>query len=235
MTLTSFENQLNQSQNKTGTCILLLLCWVAAADGRIDKEEAKELNRIATASNIPAPNKLLQIATLPDLSAIQLACEILKRHAPREQADLMMQLCLGMAMADGTLTVSENNVIRFIADVFSIPLQRLQALFESLTGKPLPKPSDVSKASWWNRAKDSQQDNSGFTKGATSLTPEIIAAYGVLGLEPGAMAPEVKTAYRRMAKIHHPDRYSELGVEAVEAATATFKRINAAYQLITSL
>lgn len=49
--------------------------------------------------------------------------------------------------------------------------------------------------------------------------------YAALGLEPDATTAEVKAAYRRLVKIHHPD---------VGGNPAEFIRIHAAYQHIVS-
>ena len=51
--------------------------------------------------------------------------------------------------------------------------------------------------------------------------------YRVLGLEPGAPMPEVKRAYRRLAKAFHPD-------SAGEAALPRFLAIHEAYELLVS-
>ncbi len=48
--------------------------------------------------------------------------------------------------------------------------------------------------------------------------------YGVLGLRPGATEGEVATAYRELAKRHHPDRSSDDG--------ARMREVNAAYDAI---
>ena len=54
-------------------------------------------------------------------------------------------------------------------------------------------------------------------------------AYRILGLEPGASESEVRSAYRRLAAQHHPDRVANLGEEFVRVAEEKFKSINQAY------
>lgn len=54
-------------------------------------------------------------------------------------------------------------------------------------------------------------------------------AYRILGLEPGASESEIRSAYRRLAAQHHPDRVANLGEEFVRVAEEKFKSINQAY------
>src|SRR5215213_1692210 len=53
----------------------------------------------------------------------------------------------------------------------------------------------------------------------------MIDPYRTLGLEPGSPMPEVKRAYRRLAKANHPD-------SAGEAALPRFLAIHEAYEAI---
>lgn len=55
--------------------------------------------------------------------------------------------------------------------------------------------------------------------------------WAVLGVAPGASAEEVKAAWRRLVKAHHPDRHLAEGVppEFIRVAEARMAAINAAY------
>lgn len=54
--------------------------------------------------------------------------------------------------------------------------------------------------------------------------------YAVLGVQRGAAAEEIKRAYRLLARKHHPDLHPEQGKAA---ASARFKEINEAYQVLS--
>jgi curved DNA-binding protein CbpA len=58
-------------------------------------------------------------------------------------------------------------------------------------------------------------------------------ALGVLGLSEGASEAEVKTAYREMAQILHPDKYIE-NRKLAERAEEQFKRLNKARDVLLS-
>ncbi len=55
--------------------------------------------------------------------------------------------------------------------------------------------------------------------------------FEVLGVKPGASMREIHTAYVRLAKLYHPDRYSAVGLpkEMRDYVQDMSKRINAAY------
>lgn len=57
-------------------------------------------------------------------------------------------------------------------------------------------------------------------------------ALSVLGLTPGATRVEVRHAYRRMAQLHHPDRFFSESEHQVALASARFQRIKNAYDYL---
>lgn len=52
--------------------------------------------------------------------------------------------------------------------------------------------------------------------------------YEILGVKRGASITEIKSAFRKLAKIWHPD----LNPQRIDEATAKMKKINAAYSLL---
>ena len=61
---------------------------------------------------------------------------------------------------------------------------------------------------------------------------EVNAAYKILEIQKSASDDEVKKAYRRMVKKHHPDKVRHLGEEHLKGAEEKFRKIQEAYEQI---
>ena len=57
-------------------------------------------------------------------------------------------------------------------------------------------------------------------------------AFKALGIDKSATDSEVKKAYRKMAVLHHPDKYEQMGEEHQKAAKEKFQKIQDAYETI---
>lgn len=61
---------------------------------------------------------------------------------------------------------------------------------------------------------------------------EVSSAYKILEISKTASDNEVKKAYRRMVKKHHPDKVKHLGDEHVKGAEEKFRKVQQAYEKI---
>lgn len=71
----------------------------------------------------------------------------------------------------------------------------------------------------------------GSTAQGSGPPAKLVAAYKTLNLPFGASFTEVKTAYKRLLKEHHPDKHGS-SPESQRRATETSARINDAYRII---
>jgi DnaJ-domain-containing protein 1 len=227
----SFKQFVISSANPVPGCVLLLLGWLAAADDHLDDRERALLASLAADLHVPSLTELmLQVARSKNSDAIQLACEVLRVAFDPEKRTLLIRLCFTMALADGALGVGENHVIRFLADVFGIQFSTIDALFREMTGAAIPDPSDLSRAAWWQSRRAKQHSEQGIrSRGKLDLRARALAT---LGLLENASTDDVKAAYRRLAQVHHPDKFMPLGDAAVRAATDTFRRIQESYEYL---
>lgn len=228
--LSRFESIIVNSESKLGVSIMLILAWIASCDDNVDEKERLKLISIAENNSVEQhADEIVNIAKEHNLDALQLACEVIVNTLHADQQALLLQVAIGMAIADGSLAPAENYILRFIADLVGVSRVGFEAIFLNTTGQPLPVPSDLSKVEFWNSRRSRNDSSSRNTQNGISRHDYFCSVLGV-----GMMASEneIKTAYRRLSQIHHPDRFSSLGPEAVAAATETFKRINEAYQYL---
>ena len=223
-----FEVMLLTQRNPLGVSVLLVLGWMASSDGIIAPSEAEHLKKIATDSGHPElVGPIVDVLRARDMDALQLACEFVGRHFSGPQAFLFTRLAIGMALADGRLNPAENHVLRFLADLIGLSPDALRHTFAEATGQPLPEPEDPSRASFW---QTSGWQATGRERARPKSDSQTARAYALLGLAERATRGEIKSAYRRLALVHHPDRFVQLGPEAVATATYTFQRIQNAYE-----
>lgn len=225
-----FEKILRESKNPLGTSVLLILSWIALSDENLDKSELQQLNQIAAASKSGSSlEPLLDLIKSRSTYAIKLASQVIKQHFIGEKAKLFLEMAIQMSIADGYLLPSENHILRFLADLLQISKLSLSEVFTEYTGRPLPDYSDPSYATYWtSRSSESKNQSK-----SHNLSKED-EAMSILGVQKGASMYEIKKAYKRLAQIHHPDKFSTLGDEAKEAAKINFQRIKDAYDYLVA-
>ena len=264
------QSLFRSAEHRQNLCVLALLTWVASCDGSIEDEELELLRTVA--AGVPGGESVLpavvDVARLGRPDDLEFACRYLRNNARRTERPLLAQLFVTMAAQDGHLTVAENHVLRFLADLLGLSARRFARLFQDVTRRPLPEVGDVSSIEWWRRREAGEEarapadgwgteretgGRAGAAAGASTATAGAsagaapdpgppaprgpmtrAAALRMFGLPEGASKDEIHTAYRRLAKARHPDRYARLGPAAQAAATAAFTRVQAAYELLSS-
>ena len=260
----TLQSLFRAAEHRQNLCVLALLTWVASCDGSIDGDELELLRSVAAGvvggeEVLPAVVAVGRLARPDDL---EFACRYVRNKMDRGDKALLNRLLITMAVQDGNLTVAENHVLRFLADVLGVSPRKFAKVFEELARRPFPEVGDVSSPEWWRRREAGVQaqapaDNwgrsgaaapaggaeAGATAGAAAAsTPPPPAPRGpmtrtkalrMFGLEEGASHDEVHAAYRRLAKARHPDRFARLGPAAQATATAAFKRVHDAYAILS--
>lgn len=73
-------------------------------------------------------------------------------------------------------------------------------------------------------------NNADFASITSMFSSDIESAYKILEIDKSATDQEVKSAYKRMAMKHHPDKVATLGPDVQKAAEEKFKKIQKAYE-----
>ena len=97
-----------------------------------------------------------------------------------EESDrfVLLSLAIDVTMADGTIDLEEIKALESLAARLLLPVEAVQILIDRLTGE------------------DSEMGRN---------SAETARSYQVLGLEPGASPAEIRSAYKRLMRQHHPD------------------------------
>ena len=74
---------------------------------------------------------------------------------------------------------------------------------------------------------------SGEPRGERSASEARARAFAILEVAPGVTSDELRSAYRRICRLYHPDRFVN-DVEKSRAAHELLAEVNAAYELLTS-
>lgn len=241
----SFATIFSATKHRQSVCTLAVLAWVAWCDGRVAPREQALLDKIAEAvddvEDLAAVEAAARVQRVDDLA---LACRYLRSNLDRGGKRLLLQIAITMAIADGALSVGENHLLQFLADLLGVRPRAFGKLFQEIAHRPFPKAGDPSAIDWWrrreagqaaapaadevtvdDRADDSREPDGPMTR-ATALS--------VMGLEEGASKQQIHAAYRRLAKARHPDRFAPLGPAAVTMAGEAFKRLHEAYGVLSN-
>jgi DnaJ-domain-containing protein 1 len=225
--------------------MLAVLTWVASCDGRISPGEQALLDAIAASMDDREELAVVEAAVAAQNPRdLEIACRFLRNQLDRGGKRLLAQLAITMAIHDGNLTVGENYLLQFLADLLSLSPRAFARLFQQMAHRPFPQAGDPSSPKWWRgRAAGEQAAPAEFavTGDAASADAELAdepmtrgVALSVLGLDIHASSQSIHAAYRRLAKTRHPDRFSPLGPAAVATATEAFKRLHDAYTVLSA-
>ena len=237
------------ASTELGFSILFLIAWIAGSDGSIHSAERERIREmLATASvDVNADTFIRSVANCDPARFVR-SCRALTQ-LPFESRLHVVDLAIGIAVADGRLAVGENHILRLLADLLELPASVLATSFATATGMPFPAPGDPSSVDWWKareQTRDDQRSASGHSPSGqaddsarsdrrrrrTSSQMTRSAALAILGLDSSASHDAVRTRFRELARIHHPDRFAALGDEAVAVATTTFTRIREAHDAL---
>jgi len=88
---------------------------------------------------------------------------------------------------------------------------------------------EANKHAPGNQREEKDQQNTA----TTPLQKKSKSAYEILNLVPGADRETIRSAYREMVKLYHPDKVASLAPEFQELAELRMKEINVAYHALT--
>ena len=157
--------------------------------------------------------------------------------APLSVRHLAFRGAMELAIGSGCLPLEQHLALRTVSDALGFGQSELSRAFADRTGAALPQPWDPGRKSDWQRCEPPGPGPGGPSPASGSeLEAGRIArikALALLGLEEEANDKEVKRAYLRVSRVHHPDHYASLGPMAAQEAELAFRRIKKAYEFLT--
>jgi curved DNA-binding protein CbpA len=111
------------------------------------------------------------------------------------------------------------------------------ALLKSLFASPIPSPFSLNTEGESASERERRESRASRRRRPTQRAVQDRVLYDVLQVDPHASSAEIKRAYHRQARAHHPDRHTppqQSTGAAAEAAAATrrFQRVAQAYQIL---
>lgn len=217
-----------------------LMGHVAKADGRVSEREIAAARAVMDHLHLNASQRQSAIDCFTEGKqsgfAVEAALETFQRACRDHPAMLQqwLELLLNIAYADGGLHPQTHARLLYIADrlgIHRLQFETLHTLFRAQRWAHQAG-TDGFGAGYAGAGGQSEQQAHG-RRPATAVN-SLSQAYAVLGLKREASPDEIKLAYRRLIKQHHPDKLASRGFSSAELARATerTREITAAYERI---
>ena len=189
---------------------------IAKADGRVSPEEIAHTENIIKDFALDAEGRQQAIDWFQQgvnnqghYQELLQEFNVLSRTRP-ELKQVMLEVLISLAMADGQLDSQEESILLDIAAGLGINKAAFQHILRAIKGQ------------------------AGFQNSQPNSVGQLDEAYKALGVNATDSDKEIKTAYRRLMSRHHPDKLIAQGVpeDAVRLATQKSQAIQSAYEVI---
>ena len=147
----AFELLLLKSRYPPDTASLLLLTWVYVNKRVVLAEDQRYLEALANGFRHSHDLETLLTIARTDLTAIQLAAEVVLREHVDEQSHPFLRRAIGLATSEGEPSLRNHHILRFLADLSGATPGDFARLFREVTGRPLKAPDDPSRLAYWHR------------------------------------------------------------------------------------
>ena len=221
-------------QDKILRNLFSMLSKMAKADGRIKAEEVEAAQKAFDIFGFAKRRRKFCTRIFNEVkdnsrTIYWYAGQFGKLIEDNETCTVVYGLLWDIACADGRLDPLEEEVLREICEPLHIPASS----FESQYSEHEAALSDDDGTRTQEEVEEAEEGAKYEYKPAyKSGSSPIWEAYDVIESDPSASVDELKTAYRRIAKLHHPDLLRASGASERETsiAAARMAEINAAWE-----
>lgn len=206
-----------EAYNEFTHVIILFASAIIKADGKINQRELdiveERLARDFSPQKVRQYMKNLNVC-LGKSVRIDAVCNKIKHQLDHPTKIQLIHFLTAIAVSNGRLIDSEYKLLRSIA-----------------LGINLPDKSFQSVLAMFNFQRESYQRSYQRPTGNTTGY-KLKQAYRILEITETASDQDIKKAYRKLAKVHHPDRVIHLGEEFQKIAKEKFQKLSDAYELV---
>ena len=196
--------------------ILAFAAYVVNTDQKSIAEESdfikEQLEKDYKPKYVKKYLRIFKVFLAEDIDIKRISTTINERYSYKDKIQLLYFL-VGLICVDGVLTNQEEHKISAIAKYLRVPYKSLNVLLAMF--------------------KNVYKEHANNTNGNLN-TPKkgVDFAYRILEIPTDTTAMQIKKSYRRLVKIHHPDKVVHLGIEFQLKAKLKFQEIQKAYELI---
>lgn len=199
--------------------LLKLAALITKVDGQIltsEKEKIKQ--RLFSDFKTEKAQKYYEsyLNYLQEDVNLKKVCKKINQEFTKSSKNHLFYFLIELAIADGELSKAEINLLQTLCKQFNFPPQTLISILNLFNYKSESQ-KDSNKRRYNNQKKSSGR-------------ADVYEAYKILNVTNGTNMQGVKKAYRKLAKIHHPDKVSHLGPVIQDKAKEKFQLINQAYE-----
>ena len=218
-----------RAQHAFFTTTFSVLGHVAKADGHVSESEIRTARLFMAQMNLNeeqtrAAMELFNQGKQPDFPLEQVLRRFRADVGGRyDLISMFLEIQIHAAYADGVMHPAERQLFTRICEVLGVSEFQFRRLEQFI------------------RAQRAFHAGAGGGAGGRQMPPaerqdQLAAAYQTLGVEPKASDGDIKTAYRKLMKQHHPDKLVAKGLppEMIKVAQERVQQINVAYDLIKS-
>ncbi len=201
--------------------ILQLAAGATMADGKVtSSEKARIRTQLEKGfSKTKAEAYLITYEShLEQTIPIDACCKTIRDEFDNATKAHLLYLLISIVTADGILSQGEENYIDTIVKKARIRSTTVYTVYRLFTFQREQQQYEYQQQSSSSRP--------------TTSTSRLKSAYELLDLDAASSDKEVKQAFRRLAKIHHPDKLGHLGEAQLTLAKEKFQLIMAAYEQI---
>ncbi|MDG1427750.1 MAG: DnaJ domain-containing protein [Crocinitomicaceae bacterium] len=147
---------------------------------------------------------------------IETAAAWLKTHLSKSERTQLIYFLAGLAIVDGELNHSEKAILIKFSELLDFSKKEIDSILHMY-------------AHYQSNNKKQKQKRAPSSRRAVD---EVERCSKILGVSTHADITEIKKAYRKLAKLHHPDRFIDASAAQQKIAEERFIKIQQAYEYL---